>query len=206
VHDINGGQRYVGMYVACQGVDYVLVLTDDHTTMGDHRSAKPVFDLDSVQLLNVATKRRNGNDMARHELTQASDVALGAVVNPNFEPLDLRLIKMEKTIASGAQFFQTQTVYDPATSEEFIRRTEGFGEPIQLGMVRIKPEEMAQFMNRNIFRRESLGTLIGSLERHFLLLCRHQDCRQSVRFLFGNRPSGTEIPPTRRFSWLTDHS
>ena len=136
---------------ACSlGIDNVLVLTGDHTTMGDHRSAKPVFDLDSVQLLKIATQMKNGHDMAGHQLTQAPDLALGAVVNPNFEPLDLQVIKMAKKIDAGAQFFQTQTVYDPALIERFIRATEGFGVPIQLGIVLVKSEKMAQFMNQNV--------------------------------------------------------
>ncbi len=136
---------------ACSlGIDNVLVLTGDHTTLGDHRSAKPVFDLDSVQLLKVATQMKTGYDMTGHELTQATDFALGAVVNPNFEPLDLQLIKMAKKIDAGAQFFQTQTVYDPALFERFIRKTEGLGVPIQLGVVLVKSAKMAQFMNRNV--------------------------------------------------------
>ncbi|AFM27526.1 methylenetetrahydrofolate reductase [Desulfomonile tiedjei] len=136
---------------ACSlGIDNVLVITGDHTTLGDHRSAKPVFDLDSVQLLRIATQMKNGYDMAGNQLTQATDFALGAVVNPNFEPLDLQLIKMEKKIAAGAQFFQTQTVYDAALFEKFIRKTEGFGVPIQIGIVLIKSAKMAEFMNRNI--------------------------------------------------------
>jgi methylenetetrahydrofolate reductase (NADPH) len=136
---------------ACSlGIDNVLILTGDHTTLGDHRSAKPVFDVDSVQLLNIASKMKNGHDMMGSELSQSPDFALGAVVNPNFEPLDLQLIKMEKKIAAGAQFFQTQTVYDPALFEKFIRRTEGFGVPIQLGIVLVKSAKMAQFMNANV--------------------------------------------------------
>lgn len=136
---------------ACSlGIDNVLIITGDHTTLGDHRSAKPVFDLDSVQLLRIATQMKNGYDMTGNQLTQSTDFALGAVVNPNFEPLDLQLIKMEKKIAAGAQFFQTQTVYDPTLFERFIKKTEGFGVPIQMGVVLIKSAKMAQFMNRNI--------------------------------------------------------
>ena len=88
--------------------------------------------------------------MTGNEMCQAPDFALGAVVNPNFEPLDLQLIKMEKKINAGAQFFRTQTVYDPALFERFIRRTEGFGAPIQLGIVLVKSAKMAQFMNDHI--------------------------------------------------------
>ena len=136
---------------ACSlGIDNVLVLTGDHTSLGDHASAKPVFDIDSVQLLKIATDMKNGHDMVGNGLSQAPDFAVGAVVNPNFEPLDLQLIKMEKKIAAGAMFFQTQTVYDAALFEKFIRKTEGFGVPIQLGMVLIKSARMAQYMNQNV--------------------------------------------------------
>jgi 5,10-methylenetetrahydrofolate reductase len=136
---------------ACSlGIDNVLILTGDHTTLGDHQSAKPVFDLDSVQLLHIAKQMKSGHDMAGNELSQAPDFALGAVVNPNFEPLDLQLIKMEKKINAGAEFFQTQTVYDPALFERFVRKAEGFGVPIQLGIVLVKSTKMAQFMNDHI--------------------------------------------------------
>jgi methylenetetrahydrofolate reductase (NADPH) len=136
---------------ACSlGIDNVLVLTGDHTTLGDHRSAKPVFDLDSVQLLKIATQMKNGHDMSGHELTQAPQFAVGAVVNPNFEPLDLQLIKMEKKIDAGAQFFQTQTVYDPKLYERFIRKAETFRVPIQMGIVLVKSAKMAHFMNQNV--------------------------------------------------------
>lgn len=132
------------------GIDNVLVLTGDHTTLGDHSTAKPVFDIDSVHLLKIATGMRSGHDMEGNELTQAPDFALGAVVNPNFEPLDLQLIKMEKKIGAGAEFFQTQAVYDARLFEQFIRKTEGFGVPIQIGVVLIKSPKMADYMNKHV--------------------------------------------------------
>jgi methylenetetrahydrofolate reductase (NADPH) len=132
------------------GIDNVLVLTGDHTTLGDHSTAKPVFDIDSVHLLKIATGMRSGYDMEGNELTQAPDFALGAVVNPNFEPLDLQLIKMEKKIGAGAEFFQTQAVYDAKLFEQFIRKTEGFGVPIQIGVVLIKSPKMADYMNKHV--------------------------------------------------------
>ncbi len=136
---------------ACSlGIDNVLVLTGDHTVLGDHAAAKPVFDMDSVQLLKVGTQMKNGFDMMGHELTQFPKFDLGAVVNPNFEPLDLQMIKMEKKIKAGAQFFQTQTVYDAGLFEKFIRKAEGWGVPIQFGIVLIKSAKMADFMNKNI--------------------------------------------------------
>ncbi len=131
-------------------IDNVLCLTGDYTSLGDHKSAKSVFDIDSVQLLKIAKGLNEGHDMVGNTLTKSTDLALGAVVNPNFEPLDLQLFKMEKKIEAGAQFFQTQAVYDPAVFERMVKKTEGFGVPIQYGIVVIKSPQMGKFMNKNI--------------------------------------------------------
>ncbi len=139
------------LLTACSlGIDNVLILTGDHTTLGDHVSAKPVFDLDSVQLLKIADGMNNGHDMMGNQLTPPPQFAMGAVVNPNSNPLELQLIKMEKKIKAGAEFFQTQAVYDPKVFETFIKQTEGFGVPVQVGLVLIKSAKMAKFMNEKI--------------------------------------------------------
>jgi 5,10-methylenetetrahydrofolate reductase len=136
---------------ACSlGIDNVLCLTGDYTSLGDHKSAKSVFDIDSVQLLKIAKGLNEGHDMMGNELTQSTNLALGAVVNPNFEPLDLQLLKMEKKIEAGAQFFQTQAVYDPAVFERMTKKTDGFGVPIQYGVVVVKSPQMGKFMNENV--------------------------------------------------------
>jgi len=132
------------------GIDNVLCLTGDHTSLGDHKSAKAVFDIDSVQLLKIARGMNAGHDMMGNALTQPTDLCLGAVVNPNFDPLDLQLMKMEKKIEAGAEFFQTQAVYDPKRFETFVRKTEGFGVPIQYGIVIVKSPQMGKFMNANV--------------------------------------------------------
>ncbi len=131
-------------------IDNVLCLTGDYTSLGDHKAAKSVFDIDSVQLLKIAKGLNEGHDMMGNTLTKSTDLALGAVVNPNFEPLDLQLLKMEKKIEAGAQFFQTQAVYDPAAFERMVRKTERFGVPIQYGIVVIKSPQMGKFINKNI--------------------------------------------------------
>jgi methylenetetrahydrofolate reductase (NADPH) len=132
------------------GLDNVLCLTGDHTSLGDHPAAKGVFDIDSVQLLSVAQGLNHGHNLEGHELSQGTDLALGAVVNPNFQPLDLQLLKMEKKIAAGARFFQTQPVFDPKIMETFVRRTEGFGVPIQCGLLFVKSPKMARHVNEFI--------------------------------------------------------
>jgi 5,10-methylenetetrahydrofolate reductase len=149
---------------ACSlGIDNVLCLTGDYTSLGDHKAAKSVFDIDSVQLLHIASGLNQGHDMMGNELTKSTNLALGAVVNPNFEPLDLQLLKMEKKIEAGARFFQTQAVYDPGVFEKMVKKTEKFGVPIQCGIVVIKSPQMGKFMNENVSGITVPGRIIESI-------------------------------------------
>jgi len=132
------------------GIDNVLLLTGDHIQLGDHKEAKPVFDLDSVQLLAMARGLSQGHDITGNPIENPPDMAYGAVVNPNFEPLDLQLLKMRKKIDAGAQFFQSQAVYDDRVVDEFVEKAAGFGRPIQMGVVVLKSPQMGKFMNNNV--------------------------------------------------------
>ena len=132
------------------GIDNVLLLTGDHIQLGDHKDAKPVFDLDSVQLLSMAMGLRNGHDITGHPIENPPDMAYGAVVNPNFEPLELQLLKMRKKIDAGAEFFQTQAVYDLEVLETFMNEAVKFGVPVQVGLVVLKSPQMGRFMNANV--------------------------------------------------------
>ncbi|NOX96724.1 MAG: 5,10-methylenetetrahydrofolate reductase [Nitrospirae bacterium] len=135
---------------AVLGIENVLCLTGDYTTLGDHPQAKPVFDLDSVQLLQAAVKLQNGEDMVGEKLQGSPKFFLGAVVNPGADPLEPQLIKMEKKIKAGAQFFQTQAVYDAKLFEKFMKEAEKFGVPVMLGIVLLKSAGMAKYMNANV--------------------------------------------------------
>lgn len=135
------------------GIRNVLALTGDHPTLGDHPRAKPVFDLDSVTLLEVIGKVNSGFDMAGNELKGAPDLLPGAVVNPgadNEAALDLQIIKMEKKIEAGARFFQTQGVYDLDAFERFMKRVEGFNTKVLGGIILLKSVGMARYMNKNV--------------------------------------------------------
>ena len=132
------------------GVRNVLCLTGDHPVLGDEHDAKPVYDLDSVQLLKAASTLNQGQDLAGHELEGKPDLFLGAVVTPSAEPLEPQIIKMEKKIAAGARFFQTQAIYEPDRFEDFVNRAQGFNVPILAGIVVLKSAAMARFMNANV--------------------------------------------------------
>ena len=132
------------------GVRNVLCLTGDHPILGDHVEAKPVYDLDSVQLLKVADTLNQGYDMAGHELDGKPDFFLGAVVTPAADSVETQIIKMGKKIQAGARFFQTQAVYEPSKFEEFMNQVQKFKVPVMAGLVVLKSAAMAKFMNSNV--------------------------------------------------------
>ena len=135
------------------GVENVLAITGDLPVLGDHPEAKPVYDLDSVQLLWVIQRLNEGYDMMGNELRGKPNFFAGAVVNPgaNTETaFELQLIKMEKKIAVGAKFFQTQAIYDVDVFARFMKRVEGFKVPILAGVIPLKSAGMARFMNKNV--------------------------------------------------------
>lgn len=132
------------------GIENVLCLTGDHNVLGDHPQSKPVFDLDSVSLLKAANTLREGKDMVGNELDGSPDFCLGAVTNPGADPLEPQIMKMELKAEAGAQFFQTQAVYDIKNFEQFIRATEHIKVPIMAGIVLLKSAGMARFMNANV--------------------------------------------------------
>jgi methylenetetrahydrofolate reductase (NADPH) len=135
------------------GVENVLAITGDLPSLGDHPQAKPVYDLDSVQLLWVIGRLNEGYDMVGNELKGKPNFFPGAVVNPGADTeaaFELQLIKMEKKIAQGAKFFQTQAIYDVETFAKFMKRVEGFGIPVLAGIIPLKSVGMARFMNKNV--------------------------------------------------------
>ena len=132
------------------GVRNILVLTGDHPSLGDHPDAKPVYDLDAVSLLKTAKDLEGGKDMSGKTLKGSPSFCLGAAVNPGAEPLEPEIIKMKKKIAVGAQYFQTQAIFDV---EQFRRFKEKIGDidvPILAGIVVLKSEKTAHFMNEKV--------------------------------------------------------
>jgi len=138
---------------AAFGIENLLLLTGDHTVLGDHKDAKPVFDLDSVSLIYTVKRLMEGYDLAGNKLEgEPPSFCIGAVVSPEAEPLDPQLFKMEKKILAGAEFFQTQLVFN---TEKFIKFMnivrKNFGKiPILAGLTILKSVGMAKYMNENV--------------------------------------------------------
>lgn len=136
---------------AAFGIENILALTGDHPSLGDHPQAKPVFDMDAVQLIEVLRTLQTGTDMNGHKLIgPAPKFCVGAVVNPGADPLEPEIIKMEKKMEAGAEFFQTQAIYDLRIFEDFLRASQHLKTKILAGIVLLKSERMAKYMNENI--------------------------------------------------------
>lgn len=132
------------------GIHNVLLLTGDYTTLGDHPQAKPVFDIGSVQLIRAANALMEGKDMAGNALLGRPAFCIGAVVNPGADPLEPEIIRMEKKIKTGAEFFQTQAVYDIEQFKRFLDMVKGLDAVILAGIVLLKSAGMARYMNKNV--------------------------------------------------------
>jgi methylenetetrahydrofolate reductase (NADPH) len=132
------------------GITDVLALTGDHVIVGDHPHAKPVFDVESVQLLEVITALNAGTDMTGNELHGTPDFYPGAVVTPEANPLRPQLAKFEKKVRAGARFFQTQAVYDPESFASFMQYVRQFDVKVLAGVVVLRSAGMARYMNANI--------------------------------------------------------
>lgn len=136
---------------AALGIENLLLLTGDHTKLGDHPHAKPVFDLDAVSLIHAVKKLESGEDLSGNKLDgEPPKFSIGAVVSPCSEPVEPQLIKMEKKVKAGAQFFQTQAVYETEKFVKFMEKAKEFGVPVMAGIVVLKTVGMAKYMNENV--------------------------------------------------------
>jgi methylenetetrahydrofolate reductase (NADPH) len=133
-----------------RGIGNVLCLTGDSVDVGDHKVAKPVFDLDSVQLLKTARTMESGTDMEGNELKGAPKFCLGASVHPEADFIEPQLLKFEKKVAAGAQFFQTQGIFDLASLRRFMQYASQFDVRILAGIIVMASARMARYMNDNV--------------------------------------------------------
>jgi len=135
------------------GIKNVLSLTGDLPQLGDHPEAKAVYDLDSVTLLQTIGKLNNGTDINGNELQGKPSFFPGAVVKVESDTeasMELQIAKLERKVAAGARFIQTQAVYDAESFAKFIKRVEKFNVPILAGVIPLKSAGMARYMNSNV--------------------------------------------------------
>jgi 5,10-methylenetetrahydrofolate reductase len=138
------------LFAASRGINNVLCLTGDSVILGDHKEAKGVFDLDSSQLLAAIRRLEKGKDLGGNDLDGSVSFCAGAIVTPEANPIEPQLIKFEKKIEAGAEFIQTQAVYDLDNFKQFMEYARQFPVKILAGIILLTSAPMARFMNKNV--------------------------------------------------------
>jgi len=138
------------LFAYTRGIRNVLCLTGDAVVVGDHKAAKGVFDLDSAQLLQTIRQMEAGKDLGDNELDGTVEFCTGAIVTPEANPIEPQLIKFEKKVEAGAEFFQTQAIYDLDKFSKFMEYARQFPVKILAGIVLLVSARMAKYMTENV--------------------------------------------------------
>ena len=150
---------------AAFGIENLLLLSGDHSKFGDHPDSRPVFDLDSVQLLDMTAGLMMGLDMGGKSLNGVPKFFPGAAVNPAAEPFELMFQKVAKKVDSGARFFQTQSIFDRNALERFMSAMKPLRVPVIAGVLLIRNAGMARFLNKHIPGVQVPDALIERFDR-----------------------------------------
>jgi methylenetetrahydrofolate reductase (NADPH) len=152
------------LFAFTRGINNILCLTGDSVIMGDHKEAKGVFDLDSSQLVASIRRMEKGKDLGGNDLDGSVSFCVGAIVTPEANPIEPQLIKFEKKIEAGAEFIQTQAVYDLDNFKKFMDYARQFPVKILAGIILLTSAPMARFMNKNVAGVVVPQSLIDELE------------------------------------------
>jgi len=136
-------------------INNILCLSGDHQTFGSQPEALNVYDIDSVQLLHMVRGLRDeGKDMSGFELDTPPRMFIGAAANPFADPLEYRAVRLAKKVEAGADFIQTQCIYNLPRFKEWVRmaREEGLTEKVHIlgGVTPLKSARMAEYMAKSV--------------------------------------------------------
>jgi methylenetetrahydrofolate reductase (NADPH) len=154
---------------AAIGINNVLCLSGDHQIFGNESQAMGVFDLDSIQFMNaVKNMRDKGRLVGGDELTKAPQMFIGAAENPFADPIEFRVIRLAKKIAAGADFIQTQCIYNMERFEKWLNmvRDRGLNEKVYImgGVSPLKSVGMAKYMSSNVAGIDIPESIIKRME------------------------------------------
>jgi 5,10-methylenetetrahydrofolate reductase len=135
---------------AALGARNFVFMAGDPPLNGDHPDAKPVFDLNSNQMLSAGHQLAQGRDMAGNPLRGTPNLFLGATANPGAVDLQAEVTNTRRKIDAGAQFLQTQAVYDRGTLERFLDAVKPDGVAILAGIIPLKSAKMGAWLNANV--------------------------------------------------------
>jgi methylenetetrahydrofolate reductase (NADPH) len=137
------------------GIKNILCLSGDHQSFGNHPASKGVFDIDSIQLINVVKRMRDeGRVMGGDEIEGIPKMFIGASTNPFADPLPLRVVRLAKKIKAGADFIQTQCIYNLQRFKKWMEmvRDRGLHEQVYIlaGVTPLKSAGMARYMKERV--------------------------------------------------------
>ncbi|MFX1259168.1 MAG: methylenetetrahydrofolate reductase [Promethearchaeota archaeon] len=138
---------------AILGLKNILTLTGDHTALGDNKNAKPVYDLDSTQFIELVSKMIDeGTDLEGKEIEGEIklEMNIGCAANPNSQPREPEILKVGRKVEAGVDFVQTQTAFDVDDAKEFLKELEKYNIPILLGLFPLKNYGIADYFDKNI--------------------------------------------------------
>ncbi|TRO48084.1 hypothetical protein E2P65_03460, partial [Candidatus Bathyarchaeota archaeon] len=133
------------------GIKNVLAISGDHTVLGDNKGGRAVYDLDSAQFVYLLKKMIDeGTDLQGNEIHGKVEINVGIAANPNANPLDPEILKIGRKVKIGADFIQTQTMFDIDLTKEFLKETERFSCPTLVGIFPLKSFGIADFFDKYI--------------------------------------------------------
>ncbi|MFX0004591.1 MAG: methylenetetrahydrofolate reductase [Candidatus Hodarchaeota archaeon] len=145
VRDVNK-LGIVGMIMGghALGLRNILSLTGDHPFLGDMKESKPVFDLDSATLVKLVREMVDKKSINGHEIEHPPTFHVGAAGNPNADPMEAEILKIGRKAEAGAEFIQTQVVYDLERTIEFLSEIRRYKIPVLLGIFPMKSYGIAK--------------------------------------------------------------
>jgi len=140
------------LFAYSRGINNVLCLTGDSVDVGDHKEAKQVFDLDSVQLIHLVHTLNSDKDMVGNELDGGIDFCIGTTATPSADPIEPQLMKFQKKLDAGVDFVQTQAIYDLDELKRFMEHARKMDGEVKIlaGIVPVIGAKMAAYMNENV--------------------------------------------------------
>ncbi|MCX6652100.1 MAG: methylenetetrahydrofolate reductase [Methanomassiliicoccales archaeon] len=137
------------------GIKNVLCISGDHQTFGNQKEAKNVYDVDSIQELMILRKMRDeGRVWSDEELEVAPRLFLGAAANPFADPFEFRVARLAKKVRAGADFVQTQSIFDMERFERWMElvRVRGLHEDVHIlaGILPLKSHRVALYMKNKV--------------------------------------------------------
>jgi len=131
------------------GIRYFLTTTGDGPQHGPYKSSA-VYDYNTIKLLEIIKGFNQGKDANGEEFKGTTNFTVAATATPGTQNLDTEIKRMSNKISAGADFFQTQAVYDAEQTKAFLARARALGKPIILGIMPLKGAKMAEFVKNNI--------------------------------------------------------